>query len=215
MPTLSEASSKTMLRRFAFPLADEHEVTNPQDAVIAASTTDHGHGVVAKLCGEAIAHKTERGLVRLGLRGEVAVRVAVDELFNAATPEDGPVTVLIAPMLKGTREFIAGVADDPQFGKVVMLGVGGVLAEAIADVVFRLVPLSPLDAHEMIEDLGAQKLLAAFRGEPEVDRSALVGALLALSEVAMLPDVVSVDVNPMIIVDGKPIAVDALIEVRS
>jgi acetate---CoA ligase (ADP-forming) subunit beta len=214
MPTLSEASSKAMLRRFDFPLADEHEVHTPEDAVLAASVADRGHGVVAKLCGDSIAHKTERGLVRLALRGNESVNIAAHELLNAATPEDGPVTLLIAPMLKGSREFIAGVADDAQFGKVVMLGVGGVLAEAIADVVFRLAPLTPLDAQEMIEDLGSQKLLGAFRGEPAVDRVALGAALMALSEVAVLPEVVSVDVNPMIIVNGMPIAVDALIEVQ-
>lgn len=215
MPTLSEAASKAMLRDFAFPFADEIEVTTPEAAVQAASSLDRGDGVVAKLCGEAIAHKTERGLVRLGLRGDDAVRSAVEQLLGAATPADGPVTVLIAPLLKGAREFIAGVADDAQFGKVVMLGVGGVLAEAIADVVFRLAPLTLLDAQEMIEDLGSQKLLDAFRGEPAVDRDTLYHALLSLSQVAMKPEVVSVDVNPLIIVNGFPVAVDALIEVRS
>ncbi len=215
MPTLSEAASKAMLRDFAFPFADEIEVSTPEAAITAASSLDRDHGVVAKLCGDAIAHKTERGLVRLGLRGDDAVRTAVKQLFGAATPADGPVTVLIAPMLKGAREFIVGVADDAQFGKVVMLGVGGVLAEAIADVVFRLAPLTLLDAQEMIEDLGSQKLLDAFRGEPAVDRDTLCHALLSLSQVAMKPEVVSVDVNPLIIVNGFPVAVDALIEVRS
>ncbi len=214
MPTLSESSSKDLLRRHGFPLLDERIVATAELAVSAANEVDRGNGVVAKLCGDAIAHKTERGLVKLGLRGSEAVRSAAHSLLGAATPDDGEVSVLIAPMVRGNRELIAGVADDAQFGKVVMLGIGGVLAEAIADVVFRLVPLQPLDAQEMIEDIGAQKLLGEFRGEPAVNRDQLVATLMALSAVAQLPEVVSVDINPLIVVDGQPIAVDALVEVR-
>jgi acetate---CoA ligase (ADP-forming) subunit beta len=213
MPTLSESSSKDLLRRFGFPLLDERIVADPADAVAAARSVDRGNGVVAKLCGDAIAHKTERGLVRLALRDDAAVDAAAASLLAAATPDDGAVSVLIAPMIKGTRELIAGIADDPQFGKVVMLGVGGVLAEAIADVVFRMAPIQRIDAEEMIDDINAQKLLGPFRGEPAVDREALVQTLMALSAVAELSEVVSVDVNPLIIADGKPIAVDALVEV--
>jgi acetate---CoA ligase (ADP-forming) subunit beta len=217
MPTLSEAASKVMLRQFHIPLAPEHDVSTAEEAVAAALEIDpHGRGVVAKLCGDRIAHKTERGLVRLNLRGGEAVRAAATDLLGAATPEDGPVSLLIAPMLSGSREFIAGVADDPQFGKVVMLGVGGVLAEAIADVVFRLVPITLLDAQEMIEDLATQRLLGTFRGEPEVDRPALCAVLVGLSDAVVANGgIVSIDVNPLIVVDGKPIAVDALVEVTS
>jgi acetate---CoA ligase (ADP-forming) subunit beta len=214
MPTLSEATSKALLRDHGLPFADEAEVHSVDEAVLAASRLDRGAGVVAKLCGEAIAHKTERGLVRLNLRGADAVHEATAALLAAARPEDGPVSVLVAPMLKGSRELIAGIADDAQFGKVVMLGVGGVLAEAIADVVFRLVPLSPLDADEMIEDLSSQKLLGAFRGEPAIDRNELRQVLLGLSSVAERPEIVSVDINPLIVSNGSPVAVDALVEVR-
>ncbi len=214
MPTLSESASKDLLRRFGFPLLDERVVTTPQDAVQAARELDRGNGVVAKLGGDSIAHKTERGLVRLGLRQSDAVFEAAESLLGAATAEDGEVGVLIAPMVRGNRELIAGVADDPQFGKVVMFGIGGIFAEAIADVVFRLAPMSALDAQEMIEDIEAQKILGPFRGEPEVDRKKLVETLLALSAVSQLPEVLSVDVNPLIVVDGQPIAVDALVEVR-
>lgn len=214
MPTLSESASKDLLRRFDFPLLDEREVSTPDQAVVAARELDKGNGVVAKLCGDRIAHKTERGLVRLGLRQPEAVFQAAESLLAAATADDGDVGVLIAPMLRGNRELIAGVALDPQFGKVVMFGIGGIFAEAIGDVVFRLAPISALDAQEMIEDIHAQTILGSFRGEPEIDRTKLVETLLALSAVSQLPEVVSVDINPLIVVDGKPIAVDALVEVR-
>jgi acetyl-CoA synthetase (ADP-forming) len=98
----------------------------------------------------------------------------------------------------------------------VMLGVGGVLAEAIADVVFRLVPIDRVDAGEMIDDLATQALLGPFRGEPAVDRERLVDVLVGLSDVAASrPDIASVDLNPLIVSDGVPVAVDALVELRA
>jgi acetyl-CoA synthetase (ADP-forming) len=118
-------------------------------------------------------------------------------------------------MLRATRELIAGLHDDPQFGMTVMLGVGGVLAEAVADVSFRLVPITRVDAAEMIDDLALQALLGPFRGEPAVDREAVADVLLGLSEAAaQRADIASTDLNPLLVVDGRPVAVDALVEVR-
>jgi acyl-CoA synthetase (NDP forming) len=211
--TLSEAASKALLRTYGVPLADEREVATAADAAAAAAAI--GFPVVAKLCGDAIAHKTERGLVRLRLADAAAVESAAADLLAAATPDDGPVTVLVAPMVQGNRELIAGVVRDPQFGANVMLGVGGILAEAIADVVFRPIPITTLDAHEMIDQLRMQQLLGEFRGEAAVDRERLAAVLLGLSAVAEArPDVASIDVNPLIVGrDGRPVAVDALVEI--
>ncbi|MFM7685110.1 MAG: acetate--CoA ligase family protein, partial [Actinomycetota bacterium] len=210
--TLSEAASKALLRQYGVPLALEHEVATAAEAADAAARI--GFPVVAKLCGDAIAHKTERGLVRLRLANADAVNDATADLLSRATPDDGPVTVLVAQMVSGNRELIAGVVRDPQFGANVMLGVGGVLAEAVADVQFRPVPISEVDAYEMIEGLRTQKLLGAFRGEEAVSAPALAEVLMGLSALAAdRPDVVSVDVNPLIIgADGQPVAVDALVE---
>ncbi|GIT01029.1 MAG: hypothetical protein CM1200mP26_27410 [Acidimicrobiales bacterium] len=115
-------------------------------------------------------------------------------------------------MVQGSRELIAGMVRNPQFGPCVMLGVGGVLTEAVADVAFRLAPLGRLDAHDLINDLGTQALLGGLRGEPAVDRDALADILCGLGDLAADPDVASVDLNPLIIVDGRAIAVDALVE---
>ncbi len=211
MPTLSEAASKRLLADFGVPVPDERLVRTPGDAVDAA--TEIGYPVVAKLCGETIAHKTERGLVRLGLGTAEAVHAAAAELLAAARPDDGEVEVLVAPMVRGNRELIAGLNNDAAFGMTVMLGVGGILAEAVADAVFRLVPIEPVDAEEMIDDLATQALLGPFRGEPAVDRAALVGILVGLSQAAEAnPTIRSVDLNPLIVVDGVPVAVDALVE---
>jgi acetyl-CoA synthetase (ADP-forming) len=171
--------------------------------------------VVVKLCGEGVAHKTERGLVRLGLRGDDDVRAASQAVLDAATPDDGAVGVLVAPMVNGSRELIAGMVRDQQFGPCVMVGIGGVLAEALADVAFRLVPVERVDAEDMLDDLAARAIFGAVRGEPPVDRRAVVDVLLALSRLAEArPDIFSVDVNPLVVVDGAPIAVDALVEVE-
>jgi len=213
MPTLSEAASKELLGAFGVPFPDERVVGSVDDAVGAAG--EIGYPVVVKLGGDGIAHKTERGLVRLGLGSADQVTDAAADLLAAATPEDGEVHLLVAPMLRATRELIAGLHHDPQFGMAVMLGVGGILAEVVADVSFRLVPIERVDAEEMIDDLALQRLLGPFRGEPAVDRKAVADVLLGLSEAARArDDIASADLNPLLIVDGRPVAVDALVEVR-
>lgn len=212
--TLPEDESKRVLAAYGVPFAPEAVAEDVAAAVAAAD--DLGYPVVAKLNGEGIAHKTERGLVRLNLADAEAVEAAATELFAAARPEDGTVTVLVAPFLKANRELIAGIHRDPQFGPTVMLGIGGILAEALGDVAFRLAPLERVDAADMVDQLRTQALLGEVRGEPAVDRTAVEDVLLALSAVAVdRADVQSADLNPLLVVDGKPIAVDALLEVEA
>ena len=214
MSTLSEFASKEILARHGLPILQERVVTSSSEVngVLAQMSLP----VVAKLCGPSIAHKTERGLVKLNLQTNDDVVKAVNDLLAAAVPGDGEVEVLIAPMVKSSREFIAGVVRDAQFGANVMLGVGGVLAEAIADVVFRPVPLSTHDAHEMVTELRSQKLLGEFRGEPAVSIDALVRVLLALSNVSVeRSDIASIDLNPLLVTTtGEVVAVDALVEIE-
>ena len=210
--TLSERDSKALLAEFGVPIAAERLVT---DAAAAGDAADElGYPVVAKLNGDAIAHKTERGLVRLRLADRRSVEAAAADLLGAATPDDGDVSVLVAPMISGNRELIAGIIRDPQFGPTVMLGVGGILAEAVADVVFRPAPLDAVTASEMVDDLATQKLLGPFRGEAAVDRGQLVALLVGLGRLAAeRSDVASVDINPLIVQpDGCLVAVDGLVE---
>jgi acetyl-CoA synthetase (ADP-forming) len=214
--TLSEHESKRVLTAAGVPVLDERVIDTPDEAVDAAREVAPGAAVVVKLNGDGVAHKTERGLVRLGLHGDDDVRAASTALLDAAVPEDGAVGILVAPMARGSRELIAGVLRDPQFGPCVMIGVGGVLAEALADVAFRLVPVERVDAEEMLDDLAAQPLLGPVRGEPPVDRGAVADVVLALSRLAVEnADIVAVDVNPLVVVEGRPVAVDALVEVRA
>jgi acetyltransferase len=209
--TLSEFESKARLERAGVVTAPQRLVDTPDAAVRAAN--ELGYPVVVKLSGDRIAHKTERGLVRLGLPTPEAVATAATELRAAARPDDGDVALLVAPMVRGSRELIAGLHTDPQFGPCVMVGMGGVLAEAVADVAFRLGPIDEDDAREMVDSLRTQVLLGPFRGEPAVDRDALAATLVALSRLAEQdPAIVSVDVNPLVVANGVPVAVDALVE---
>lgn len=212
--TLSEADSKRLLADHGVTLAREELASTPDAAAAAAG--DIGFPVVVKLCGDEIAHKTERGLVRLGLADADAVRTAAAELLALARPEDGQVELLVAEQVRGNRELICGLNHDPQFGMCVLLGLGGILAEAVADVAIRLVPITRVDAHEMIDDLATQTLLGPFRGEPAVDRDRLADVLVGLSDAAAAhPELVSADLNPLIVRDGVPVAVDALVEVAA
>jgi acetyl-CoA synthetase (ADP-forming) len=212
--TLSEAASKALLRSFGVPVVEEHEVCDADAAMAAAESL--GFPVVVKLCGARIAHKTERGLVRLRVGDVSAVRSAAAELLASAGPDDGEVSLLVASMVGGNRELIAGLTRDPSFGMNVMVGVGGILTEALGDVAFCPVPVTPVDAEDMIDALATQALLGPVRGEPALERARLAEVLTSLSALAVArPDVVAVDVNPLIVVDGVPVAVAALVEVES
>lgn len=212
--TLSERDSKALLAAYGLHAPREATATDVEAAVAAAAAL--GFPVVVKLGGAAIAHKTERRLVRLGCRDAGAVRAAAAELLAAARPEDGPVHLLVAEQVAGRRELIAGLVRDPQFGPCVVLGLGGIFAEALGDVAFAVAPVAPADVDLLLESLRGRALLGPFRGEAAVERAALARLLEGLGRLAAeRPDVRAVDVNPLIVRpdDGRPIAVDALVEV--
>jgi len=213
--TLSEHASKALLAGYGVPLAREALAADPEAAAHAAA--EIGFPVAVKLCGDAIVHKTERNLVRLGIADAAGVRAAARELLARRRPEDGDVALLVAEMVRGRRELIAGVVRDPQFGPCVMLGVGGILAEAIGDVVFAAAPLSATEARRMIGGLGAGRhLLEPVRGEAAADVDMLAAVLVGLGRLALeRAEVQSVDLNPLVVRDGRPIAVDALVVLGS
>ncbi len=183
-------------------------------AAAAAAAAEIGFPVVLKLAGDGIAHKTERGLVRIGLGDAATVEAQAAELLAAAHPEDGEVALLVAERVRGQRELIAGLVRDPQFGPCVMLGLGGILAEAVGDAVFAAAPLSRAEALCMVDGLETSSLLTQpHRGEPAIDREALADVLEGLGKLAIdRPDIVSVDLNPLIVAGDRPVAVDALVE---
>lgn len=213
--TLSETASKAIVSAWGVPLPREETASDASGAARAAVRI--GFPVVLKLVGDGIAHKTERGLVRLGLRDAASVEAAARELLGRARPEDGEVALLVAEQVEGRRELIAGMVRDPQFGPCVLLGLGGVLAEGLGDVVFAVAPLARSEALSMVDGLASSRLLTRpFRGEPAIDREALADVLEGLSRLGLeRTDVESVDLNPLVVVGDRPIAVDALVEQRA
>lgn len=207
---LSEYESKRVLEAHGLPVAPERLVQDLPGASAAAAGL--GWPVVVKACGAKLSHKTERGLVAIGVADEATLERSVAEILGRLGPDDGETALLVAAMVKGNRELICGVENHEQFGPVIMVGLGGILAEALGDVVFRSLPISRADALEMVAELKTQKILGDFRGEPPADRSALAEAVFAIGEAAAsIPDLSSLDVNPLILVEGRPVAVDALI----
>jgi acetyltransferase len=210
--TLSEHASKEIVAAYGVVLPQERLVGDA--AAAAAAAAEIGFPVVLKLAGDGIAHKTERGLVRVGLGDAATVTAEAEVLLAAARPEDGDVALLVAEMVRGQRELIAGLVRDPQFGPCVMLGLGGILAEAVGDAVFAAAPLSREEALGMVDGLETADLLTKpHRGEPAIDREALADVLEGLGRLAIdRPDIVSVDLNPLIVAGARPVAVDALVE---
>ncbi len=212
--TLSEHASKEIVAAYGVRVPIERLSHDSAGAVQAAEAI--GYPVVLKLSGDGIAHKTERGLVRLSVSDARSVEREALALLALARPEDGEVALLVAEQVQGQRELIAGFVRDPQFGPCVMLGLGGVLAEAIGDVVFAVAPLTRREAFAMIEGLETRDLfIRPHRGEPAIDRDALADILEGLSRLALeRPDIMSVDLNPLIVAGDRPVAVDALVERR-
>jgi acyl-CoA synthetase (NDP forming) len=207
--TLTEAESKEILKQYGIPVVEEKVVKTIEEAEIASEKT--GYPVVLKGLGSKLTHKTEKGLVKLNLKNKEDVRLAALYIKDAAG--DDLEGFLIQPMLEGKREFVAGLFRDEQFGPTVMFGLGGIFTEAIGDVVFRITPLDDNEARKMIDELHAQKLLGAFRGEKSPDKEALINTLVGLSRIGMeIPDIKEIDINPLLVTaEGKVTAVDALI----
>lgn len=211
--TLSEHESKQLLRSAGIAIPEDRLVESADAAVRAAA--ELGFPVALKLCGRKIAHKTERGLVRLGLADAQAVRSAAESLLAARRADDGDARLLVCKMVAGRREVIAGMVRDPQFGPCVMLGLGGIFAEAVGDVAFAVAPLAKGDAEDLIDALQYKNILGAFRGEPAVDRRKLATVLEALGRLgAERPDIKSIDVNPLILAGDTPVVIDALVELE-
>ena len=211
--TLSEAASKQLLVPYGVPFAKEQVCATAFQAIAAAEAI--GYPVVIKLSGDHIAHKTERGLVRLNIANPAQAEQACGDLMALVTAKDGDVSFLVAEMVKGDRELIIGVINDPQFGYMVALGIGGIFAEAIDDVVLRPLPVSVEQATQMIDEVHHQSILGAFRGSQPIDRVQLAHVLSSMGQVcATHPEIESLDINPLIArSDGSLVAVDALIEI--
>ena len=206
---LTEFEAKRFLADYGLPVPPEKTVASLEAALAAAEVI--GYPVALKGSGEELLHKTELGLVKLGLKNDSELREAYDQL--AAAGQGLLKAMLVQQMVAGDRELVAGLVRDPQFGPSVMFGLGGIYTEALEDVAFRVAPLSRWDALQMMEEIRGRKILEAFRGMPPVDRKALADILITLGTIGLEnPAIREIDINPLKIrPDGQPIAVDALI----
>jgi len=179
-----------------------------------------GYPVVMKITSTQISHKTEIGGVIVGIKSEEELRQAYSDLLDrlrAKNLENALDGVIVQEMVKGSREMVCGVATDPQYGHLMMFGLGGIFIESIKDVAFRVNPITDLDAMDMIESVKAYKILKGSRGEIPAQISQVQETLLRLSQ--LINDfsfIEELDINPLKISDstGEGIAVDGRIKVK-
>jgi len=205
--TLSEYESKQVLSAYGIPITKESLVGDVEGLIRAAQ--EIGYPLVLKGCSSDIAHKTEKGLIKVDIRNE-AEAIAAFEAIAAnmgATPQ-----VLVQEMVKGQRELVIGLTRDPQFGPCVMFGLGGIFTEILKDIAFRVAPLEKRDALEMMQDIKGHKILEAVRGMEAADLDMFSDILIKIGQIGLENDAVKeIDINPVIISGSRPVAVDALV----
>jgi acyl-CoA synthetase (NDP forming) len=210
---LSEVESKEILEEAGIPTARARLATTAQEAVAAAKET--GFPAVLKVVSPEIAHKSDVGGVKLNLEMPEQVAAAFKEITAAAKkaqPSARIEGVSVQKMARPGIEVIIGMSQDPQFGPVLMFGLGGVLVEVLKDVSFRLVPLEPRDAQQMVREIKGFPLLEGYRGQEPADVEALERLLLRLSEfVEKHPEISELDLNPVFAYKDGALAVDARI----
>lgn len=207
---LDEFHAKRILAEAGVPCVQESQVDAADQAVDAARRI--GFPVVLKGCGEAFPHKTELGLVAVGLSDANAVRANAHRMIEVMRSKG---TLLVQEMVFGKRELLVGMKRDAQFGPVISFGLGGIFAEALADISLRLAPLSHDEALSMLDDIRGAAILGAYRGLPAVDRDALAKVITAIGALALdRPDIMEIDINPLIVVGVNAVAVDALVLVN-
>jgi acyl-CoA synthetase (NDP forming) len=208
---LDEFEAKKWLKALNLRVVKEVATKSLGKTLKAANTV--GYPIVLKGIAEGQIHKTDAGLVKLNLQNSDQVKSAYSRMLRLKTK---PQSFLIQPMLRGDLELIVGIMRDPQFGPAAALGLGGVWAEVYKDVVFRLIPLNQVEIFEMASDLKGQALLKGYRGSKPVNIESLADWLIKLGGLAMtFEKIQEIDVNPLLIVDGEPVAVDATIILKS
>ena len=210
---LSEYDSKRLLAAYGVPVTRERLVRDAKEARAVADKL--GYPVVLKGCAPDLLHKTEAGLVMVGLGSgkDVADGFATLQTRAGAGFSGG---FLVQEMIKGDRELMIGMTRDEQFGPSVLFGLGGIFTEVLEDVSFRLAPLKLSDAREMMKEIRAAKILDSVRGMARVDRARLARAIMAVGNAAAdNPDIAEIDINPLIVSGSRPVAVDGLVILKA
>ena len=201
---------------FGIPIEEWATVRDEESAVFAAAAM--GYPVALKGLSSHISHKSDAGLVTLGIVDEDQLKMAFQETsatLESQDPGSDPPQVMLQPMLHGGHEVIIGGKHDPSFGPVVMFGLGGIYVETLEDVAFSLAPLSHEQAREMLGEVRGTRMLHGIRGEPGANLEAIVEALVSMSDLLVAcPEVVEIDINPLLVLEDRVAAIDARAIVR-
>jgi acetyltransferase len=216
---VGEAAAKAILRAYDFNVLPGELAANADEAVEAADLI--GYPVAMKIASPDIVHKSDIGGVRLGLGSAEAVRDAHDLMLlriRQRMPRAQIEGVYVEKMSSRGREVILGMTRDPQFGPMLMFGLGGIFVEVMKDVTFNIAPVTAGEALQMLESTKSFALLKGARGQARVDLDAIAGSLQRISQlVTDFPQIVEMDINPFIVGEiGKPsVAADARITLKS
>lgn len=208
---LAEVEAKEVLKEAGVPVNPTVMARSREEA--ASISKKLGFPAVLKIISSDVLHKTEAGGVRLNLAGPEEVAGAYDGIMAAALekyPQARIEGVSVQRMIDGGTEVIIGMTKDPQFGPMLMFGLGGILVEVLRDVSFRIVPLTKKDAGEMLSEIKGYPLLKGFRGSAPVNEEALAGVLLKLSGfIERHPEIEELDINPLFASADGVMAADA------
>jgi len=193
MKSLEFKKTEQLLSKYNIPLCQGRLVSEKKEASVFAEKT--GYPLVLKILSPLAIHKTDLGLVKTGIRNKEELAGAWDELVAKKIKREG---ILVQKQLSGA-EVVIGMKRDPQFGPVLMFGLGGIFVELLKDVSFRIAPIKRKDAIEMMREIKGYKALLGFRSQKPVDLEKLAGILLSLSRLSLQEkDVKEVDLNPVI-----------------
>ena len=210
---LGESDTREIIRAYGFQIPKS--ILAPTAADAGAAAEKMGFPVVMKIASPDILHKSDIGGVRVGLKNAQEVESAVHEMTSRAKrlmPDARIMGVLVQEMVTGGKEVILGMTKDPQFGPMLMFGLGGIYVEVLKDVTFRIAPVTREDAHEMVTGIRSYALLSGVRGEQPVDVHAIEDSLLHLSQlVTDFPEIVELDINPLAVFPRgrEAVAIDA------
>lgn len=210
---LNEVEAKQLLRDAGVSVAVTTLARSADEA--AQQAEEAGFPVVLKIVSPDISHKSDVGGVKLNLKTADEVRAAYEEIVASAkkhVPDARIEGVAVQHMAPQGTEVIVGMTTDPQFGPVMMFGLGGIMVEVLKDVAFRLVPLEEKDARQMIQEIKGRPILEGVRGQPPADLAALQDTLLKVSKfVEEHPEIRELDLNPVFAYPDGAVAVDARI----
>ncbi|NWF92115.1 MAG: acetate--CoA ligase family protein [Syntrophaceae bacterium] len=210
---LTEFESKRLLKQVGIPVVETRLARTKNEAVLLSKRI--GFPVALKIASPDVIHKTDSDGVKLALSNLVQVRAAYTQIMESVRqkyPDAAVHGVSVQKMLPPATEVIIGATKDPQFGPVIMFGLGGIFVEVLKDVSFRIIPVDRTDAEEMIREIKSYSLLQGYRGKEPANIAALVETILKISNwVNENPQIKEIDLNPVFAYKDRAVAVDARI----